>query len=132
MRSRLTVLVLGLAVACGLLSSCRKTEWTKQEVVEWYSQYEAAVRGGLLYRGSDETWHYFIARVMDDWAFIQIKKDELKLEDERVYSQASSAPFSYYAVDPSHDFQKIAVKKEANQTLQTTRYGAARLRSCLI
>ena len=120
MRSRLTLLFLSLAVVCGLLSSCRKTEWTKQEVVDWYAQYGSAVRGGLLYRGSDQQWHYFIARVMDDWAFIQIKKEELKLEDERVYSQTSSAPFSYYAVDPSHGFQKITVKKEANQPPQTT------------
>lgn len=107
MRSRLLVLILGLAVVGGMLSSCRKTEWTRQEVVEWYSQYGSMVRGGLLYRGSDRQWHYFIARVMDDWAFIQIKKEELRLGDERVYSQASAAPFSYYAVDPGHDFRKI-------------------------
>ncbi|HWA25495.1 MAG TPA: hypothetical protein VG734_07535 [Lacunisphaera sp.] len=116
MRSRFLLLILGLAVVGGLLSSCRKTEWTKQEVVEWYAQYGSAVRGGLLYRGSDQQWHYFVARVMDDWAFIQIKKEELKIEDERVYSQASSAPFSFYAVDPSQGFRKIEQKKEANQT----------------
>lgn len=116
MSTRLLVLLFGLVIAGGLLTSCRKTEWTKQEVVEWYAKAGPAVRGGLLYRGSDEQWHYFIARVMDEWAFIQIKKEELKLEDERTYSQASSAPFSYYSVDPSHEFQKMITKKEANQT----------------
>lgn len=116
MRSRFIAQILGVAVIGSLLLSCRKTEWTKQEVVEWYAQNGSAVRDGLLYRGSDQQWHYFIARVMDDWAFIQIKKEELKLEDERPYSQASSVTFSFYAVDPSQGFRKIKPKKEANQT----------------
>ena len=115
MRSRVLVVLLGLSINVGLLSSCRNTEWTKQEVVEWYAQNSSFVRGGLLYRGSDQKWHYFIARVMDAWAFIQIKKEELKLEDERSYSEASSAPFSFYAVDPSQGFHKIEPKKAANQ-----------------
>ena len=116
MRTRLLVLLVGLVIVGGLLSSCRKTEWTKEEVIDWYAEYSSMVRGGLLYHGSDQQWHYFKARVMDDWAFIQIRKEELKMQDERVYSPTSNAPFSYYAVDPSREFQK----KESNQSPQPT------------
>lgn len=73
------------------------------------------VRGGLGYRGSDTQRHHFIARVMDDWAFIQIKKEELKLDDERPFARTSSAPLTYYDVDPSRDFQKIEVKTKGEQ-----------------
>lgn len=96
----------------GSLTSFGATGWTKQEVIDWYSEYRSLVRGGLGYRGSDEQWHYFIARVLDEWVFIQVSKDELELADERPYSSASSAPLAYYAVDPSRNFQKIKGKSE--------------------
>jgi hypothetical protein len=63
------------------------------------------------YQGSDEQFHHYIARVMDDWTFIQIRRDELKLDDIRPFSRASSAPLYYYLVDPSRNYQTIAAKK---------------------
>ena len=110
MRSLHLLSILGLVAVVGGVTSCRKTEWTKQEVIEWNVNYGSMVRGGLGYQGSDQQWHHFFARVMDDWVFIQIKKADLKLDDERPFSRASSAPLAYYAVDPSRNFQKIETK----------------------
>ena len=109
------ILIIGLVVVVGSLTSCRKTEWTKQEVVEWYAKNQSSVRGGLGYQGSDQQWHHFIARVFDEWVFIRMKKEELKLEDERPASKASNAPLAYYAVDPSRNFQKIGGKSQGEQ-----------------
>jgi hypothetical protein len=44
---------------------------------------------------------------MDDWAFFQIRKSELELDDERPFSRDSNAALAHYAVDPSQDFRKI-------------------------
>lgn len=115
MRSLHLIFLTGIVAVVGSLTSCRKTEWTKQEVIEWYAKYGSMVGGGLGYQGSDQQRHHFIARVMDDWAFIQIKKEELKLDDERPLSRTSSAPLAYYAVDPSRNFQKIEVKTQGEQ-----------------
>ncbi len=100
-----------LATAACFLTSCRETEWTKKDVIEWYAKIGSSVRGGLGYQGSDEKYHHFIARVFDEWVFVQMKREELKLDDERPFS---SAPLAFYAVDPSHDFQKIEEKSGAD------------------
>ena len=105
------ILIIGLVAVVGSFTSCRKREWTKIEVIEWYAKYGSMVRGGLRYQGSDQQSHHFIARVMDDWTFIQIRKDELKVDDERPFSRPSSAPLAYYAVDPSRNFKKIEEKR---------------------
>ena len=59
------------------------------------------------YQGSDQQFHHYIARVMDGWNFIQIRKHELTVADERSYSTASGAPLYYYLVDPSRDYGKV-------------------------
>jgi hypothetical protein len=82
----------------------------KQEAADWYARYGSMVRW-VGYQGSDEQFHNYIARVMDDWNFIQVRRDELKVDDVRPFSRASSAPLYYYLVDPSRDYQKIAAKK---------------------
>lgn len=127
----LTFFVCLAMVGC-IVSSCRKTEWTKQEVVEWYAKYGTMVRGGLLYIGSDQQWHHFTARVMDDWAFIQIRKEELKLDDERTFSSASSAPLFFYAVNPSHDFRKMKRKKGRTSHYRVRREKSRLLRPSLV
>jgi hypothetical protein len=87
----------------------RKTEWTVSELKEWaVKQKEIPTwHGWLLYQGSDSLTHHFISRVMDEWRWFNIKRTELNITDERIYSRTSSAPFGYYYVDASKDFIKI-------------------------
>lgn len=59
------------------------------------------------YQGSDQQYHHYIARVMDEWSFIKIRKDELTVAEEWPYARPSSGPLYYYLVDPSRDYQKV-------------------------
>ena len=99
---RLVVLLLVL----GSVPACRTTRLNKQEAAHWHARYASMVRW-VGYQGSDQQFHHYIARVMDDWNFIQIRKDELTVADEHPYSTASSAPLYYYLVDPSREYRKI-------------------------
>src|SRR5215471_20485673 len=68
-------LILSLLLGVGgTLTACRKSVWTKQEVTDWYAKNSSVVRGGLGYQGSDAQSHHFIARVMDEWVFIEVPK----------------------------------------------------------
>lgn len=89
--------------------SIRKTDWTIPETIEYITKNKAysTWEGMLLYQGSDSIVHHFIYRIMDNWAFITIKKEELTLEEIRLYSKKSSSPLGYYYVDPSKNFIKI-------------------------
>jgi hypothetical protein len=62
-----------------------------------------------MYQGSDDTKHYFIARVMDDWAFVRINRTDLDLKDIRPYP-APKKQFYYYTVNPTNGFNKITEK----------------------
>ncbi len=106
MRALQTIRLVVLLLALSFRSACRTAPLNKQEAADWYSSYASMVRW-VGYQGSDPRFHHYIARVMDDWAFIQIRKDELAVADERSYSTASSAPLYYYLVDPSHDYRKV-------------------------
>ena len=90
-----------LVLVC--VPACRTTPMDKREAADWYS---SAVRW-VGYQGSDLQYHYYIARVMDEWNYIRIRRDELTVADERPYSTASSAPVCYYLVDPAHDYKKV-------------------------
>jgi hypothetical protein len=107
MRSLQIVRVLALVAVLGGVSACSTTPMNKQEAVDWYAKYSSQVRW-VGYQGSDEQFHYYIGRVMDDWSFIRISRDELEVEDERPFSRASSAPLYYYLVDPSRNYAKMA------------------------
>ena len=96
--------------ACSGPIEIRKTEWTKKEVVEWYSKSKNMIRPpwrGLFYRGSDSSKHYFLTRVMDDFVFFEISRTELSVPEEHPYSTASDAPMYYYRVDPKNDFVRV-------------------------
>jgi hypothetical protein len=110
MRSRHFILILSLIAVIGSLTGCRKAVWTKKETIDWYTNYSSIVHDGLRYQGSDAQSHHFIARVMDEWVFIRVRKSQLKLDDERPFSTGSNAHFTYYAVDPSQNFKKIEQK----------------------
>jgi len=49
----------------------------------------------------------FIYRINDDWAWFNIKRTELTVNDVRPYNNSSSKPFGYYYVNPARDFIKI-------------------------
>ncbi len=87
----------------------RKVDWTVSEVKEWVGQYGqySTWKGWLLYQGSDSLNHHFISRVNDDWAWFNIKRTELPMQDIKMYNGSSSAPFGYYYVDPIKDFVKV-------------------------
>ena len=106
MRTLQTNRFIVLLLALSFLSACRTTPLNKQEAAAWYSRYASMVRW-VGYQGSDPQFHHYIARVMDNWAFIQIRKDELAVADERPYSTASSAPLYHYLVDPSRHYRKV-------------------------
>ena len=93
-----------LVLAC--VPACRRTAMNKKEAADWYSRYSSMVRW-VGYQGSDQQFHYYIAHVMDDWAFIQIKTNELTVADQRPYSTVSSAPQYHYLVDPKRDYRKV-------------------------
>ncbi len=84
---------------------------TVEETKQWaesqkkFSCWDAA----LLYQGSDSLYHHFISRIMDEWVFFQIKKEELKLVEEKTYNQTSSSPLGYYYVDATNGFIKTKV-----------------------
>lgn len=101
-----TIRLVTLLLVLVYIPACRTTPLNKQEAAEWYARYASMVQW-VGYRGSDQQFHHFVARVMDDWNFIQIRKDELRVDDERPYSTASNAPLYYYLVDPSRDYRKV-------------------------
>jgi hypothetical protein len=108
----LAFIVLMTLLVCGCVGPfARKTHWTVPEVKAWYPDYrkERYAWDGILYQGTDTHYHHFVARVLsvDDWAIIEIKREDLTLADERPYLTISSGALGYYYVDPSRDFIKI-------------------------
>ncbi len=106
MRTLHTIRLVTLLLVLGFIPACRTTSLNKQEAPDWYARYHSMVRW-VGYQGSDQQFHHYIARVMDDWNFIQIRKDELTVAVERPYSTASSAPLYHYLVDPSREYRKV-------------------------
>ena len=104
-----------VSVVCGMIiCSCSKTEWTKQEATQWCDQNKDFIRGGIGYFGTDERWHYYMARSMDTWVTLKIPKDELKISEEKLHRAMSSDFLGYYAVDPNKNFSEV--KNEIEQS----------------
>jgi hypothetical protein len=106
MRAPHVIRLFALLLILACIPACRRTAMNKQEAANWYAKYSSGVRW-VGYQGSDQQFHYYIARAMDDWVFIQIRTNELTVADPRPYSTASSAPQYHYLVDPSRDYRKI-------------------------
>jgi hypothetical protein len=103
MRAFPLIRLVALLMMLALIPACCTKPLDKQQAADWYARYASMVRW-VGYQGSDLKFHYYIARVMDDWNFIRIRKDELKVDDERPYSTVSSY---HYLVDPSRDYRKV-------------------------
>jgi len=81
--------------------------WSLQDVAQWHSNYQAGIQW-VGYRGSDPERHYFVARVMDSWAFIAIDRAEHQVVDERPRLQTSTGDGIYhYLVDPAANLKKL-------------------------
>ncbi|MET0393010.1 MAG: hypothetical protein ABW019_07700 [Chitinophagaceae bacterium] len=90
-------------------TSPRRTDHTVAAVKKWAEENKnhSTWQGWLLYQGSDSLRHHFISRIMDGWAWFTIRREELKLTDERVHKTGSSAPLGYYYVDAINGFVKV-------------------------
>lgn len=106
MRIRHAIRLGALLLALGCVSACVGTPLDRQAAADWYSRYSAMVQW-VGYQGSDRQFHYYIARVMDDWNWIRIRREELRVDDERPYSTRSSGPLYYYLVDVGQDYRKV-------------------------
>jgi hypothetical protein len=106
MRIRHLIRLSVLLLAIGCISACVSTPLDKRAAADWYSRYAAMVQW-VGYQGSDQEFHYYIARVMDDWNWIRIRREELSVDDERPYSTRSSGPLYYYLVDMAQDYRKV-------------------------
>jgi hypothetical protein len=81
---------------------------SRQELIDWYSekiaQYPAITKFG--YAGSDDTYHYFIVRPVDDFVIHEVPRSELKMPDFRLRSELGDLLY-FYLVDPMENFKKI-------------------------
>lgn len=114
--------LLFLLVASLTVTGCKKEIWTPAEVQGWYERWSlpSTTQRGLGYLGSDAEFHYFIARPIDSYVFIKIRRAELRIDDERPMQQTSAALMGvYYSVDPSDGFRKKAPNQSPQPTRQT-------------
>lgn len=104
-----------LIAVCALLSGClspegwKKSQWTKTELVEWYTEYEPTTPGlsKFGYAGSDANYHYFITRPIDSFLIPKVPRGELTIQDERKRSDLGKRLY-FYEVDPKQNFRKIS------------------------
>lgn len=122
-KSILILIVTSTIFSCTTIGMMRT--WTVQETKDWYQEYYVGQPvqprpfvSPIYYRGTDDKFHYFISRYLDEWVYIKIKKDELTIADERPKSKifsggSSTSSFGYYPVDPHDNFKRIEqVSKE--------------------
>jgi hypothetical protein len=89
--------------------STEKT-WTATELRDWYSSFAGGEPqySQLFYFGSNDKYHYFRCRAIDDWMQARVERDEIEMLDIRPFLPISEGPFpGYYPVDPLNGYQKI-------------------------
>jgi hypothetical protein len=111
------VFLLMTILSCATIGAMRT--WTVQETKDWYKEYYVnqpnqprPFVSQIYYRGSNDKYHYFISRYMDEWVFMKIKVEELTIGDVRPEWTSSSKSdsaglFGYYPVDPLDNFKKV-------------------------
>ena len=106
-QSRCGLVSMALLALIGVsLAGCSSKPLNNEQATRFFADWGKAVRW-VGYQGSDQQYHYFIARVMDSWRFIQIEKSKLTVAEEWPNSKASSAPLYHYIVDPHNNYKKI-------------------------
>jgi hypothetical protein len=102
--------ILLIIIAVSLMTGCGGP-WTmsKTELQRWYredlSQYSGA--GKMGYIGSDQEFHYFIARPVDDFVHIRVPKYELRMKEEHARSELGNSRMYFYLVNPEQGFRKM-------------------------
>ena len=110
LKALLTLLFVFAATFSFAQSGTRRQKlWTVEDVKAWNQENKdrSTWRGWILYQGSDSLYHYFVARITDNWQWFKIKRSELGMADERVHKATSSGPLGYYYVDPEQEFRKV-------------------------
>src|SRR5262245_4237696 len=100
----LSLIVAVLVSVVGCVSDTPKAPdkvWTVPEVANWYVTYrriDPNAWDGILYRGTDSKYHHYIARltVAQEWVYIIVNRDDLKVPETRRYSTSTNAPIGYY------------------------------------
>ena len=93
-----------LILTLSLLASCQSGgHWTAHELKTWHADYSDSP---LYYQGSDESFHYFICRPVDNWVPVKVDREEITLEKEIKRESSSLGKFpGYYTVDPEDKFK---------------------------
>jgi hypothetical protein len=86
--------------------------WSVAEVKDWYANYVRHEKGedvGLMYQGSDATFHYFTARVpsTDSWISIVVARTDLRLTRDKPDCHAERPIHGYGFVNPLKDFSFV-------------------------
>jgi len=102
-KNALTLIAFALVFTGCAVSNGAQKSWTVSQVQEYYNK-NSSTTNCFLYRGTDGQTHHFLSRVIDQWVFLTIKKNELSMPDERPYS---TAKLGYYYVDPNNHFVKL-------------------------
>jgi hypothetical protein len=100
-----------LVILIGVLFHLARSDsrpWTATQLREFYEDLESRpdLHGPLYYLGSDDRFHYFTIRSVDVSLWPRVPKDQIPLD---------ALPFlgprekTYYEVDPSHGFRKVAL-----------------------
>lgn len=106
---------LPILILASCLSSClsphgypSRSVLSKTQLIEWYSnnlqKYPAIDKFG--YAGSDENYHYFIVRPVDDFVIHEVPRADLKVPDERLRGELGRSLY-FYLVDPANNFKKV-------------------------
>ncbi len=109
MRLPVIIIALALLLPTGCLT---KDIWTADEIIQWHAEYAVDdpkdFYSPLYYCGTDEKYHHFIIRVMDDWVIMKVAKEEIDIADPRPLATSSGgASPGYYAIDPQNGFRRI-------------------------
>lgn len=107
---RLTLLILASCLS-GCLSPHgypSRSILSKTQLIEWYSnhllKYPAVDKFG--YAGSDDNYHYFIVRPVDDFVVHEVPRTDMKVPDERLRSEIGRSLY-FYLVNPANNFKKV-------------------------
>lgn len=119
MRKQITLILFSVLAISGCTTIGSMRTWTIQETQDWYrknylnqTKQPRLFVSPLYYRDSNEKYHYFVSRSVDEWINIKINVDSLIIIDRRPewkwkYASDSTGSFGYYPVDPLNNFKRV-------------------------
>ena len=108
-KATISILIIAFLFGCNLSYRLSKTNWTILEVKSWSKDNKdnSTWHGLLLYQGSDSIYHHFIGRIVDEWVWFNIKRNDLLLDNEKPINDKLKGHLGYYFVDPNNDFKMV-------------------------